>query len=394
MSSVDVPKPRHSKGITYTGLVSGAVALIFGAYWYAVHADVAPLPVPGEVPVPVTTELAVSGPIPVYLDGLGTVQAYNSVTLKTRVDGQLQQVLFNEGQDVKKGDLLAVIDPRGFQAALEQATAKLKQDDASLTNAQYLLDKDQKLATQNITTAEEVETQKSVVAGLEAQVAQDQASKDAAAVSLSYTQLHAPIDGRTGFRLVDEGNQVHATDTSGIVVITQLRPITVVSTLADTDLPAVQAALRAGKVAVSAMTRDGTVELAKGYLSVVDNEIDQSTGTVRLKSTFDNADDALWPGQFVNLRLLQKMLPNAVTIPSPALQRGPDGFFLFVVGTDNRVAQVPVTPGQIAAGRAVITSGLSSGQKVVTFGQYRLEPGVLVEETPADLQAAGVTKRG
>ncbi|MDI7862209.1 efflux RND transporter periplasmic adaptor subunit [Rhizobiaceae bacterium n13] len=351
-------------------------AALAGGVWIKVQHDAVsdrPNAAPPAVPVQVST--ARQDSIPVYLDGLGTVQAFNTVTIKTQVDGPIESILFTEGQMVKKGDLLAVIDPRPFKAALEQAAAKLEQDQASLENAQYLLTKDQQLATQKITTAEQVETQQTLVASIQAQIAQDQAARDLASVQLSYTELRAPIDGRTGFRLVDVGNQVHTTDTNGIVTITQTRPISVVSTQSENDLPAIRAAIKAGPVEVSALTGDGNVALATGTLTLIDNQIDQSSGTARLKSTFPNADEALWPGQFVEIRIRQTVLDNAINVPSPALQRGPNGFFVYVVNSDDTVSVRPVTPGPIDGGRAVISSGLKVGERVVTSGQYRLATG-------------------
>jgi multidrug efflux system membrane fusion protein len=291
--------------------------------------------------------------------------------------------LFKEGDFVKKGDLLAIIDPRPFQAASDQAAAKIKQDQADLANAQYLLSKDQLLAQKQIATQETVEQQQSQVASLIAQLAQDQAAKEAADVSLSYTNIRSPIDGRTGIRLVDAGNQVHTTDTTPIVTVTQLQPITVVSTLREDDLGAVREALDSGPVEVTALSVDQSRSLATGLLSVVDNMIDQNSGTVRLKSTFENHDDALWPGQLVLLRVTQKTLHQAITIPSSALQRGVDGFFVYTVD-DKGDAQVrKVTVGPIESGRAVITRGLTVDEQVVTTGQYRLDAGTHVSIEPA-----------
>lgn len=329
-------------------------------------------------PVPVQVAVAKREDVPIYLTGLGTVQAFNTVTVRARVDGQLEQVLFTEGQTVKKGDLLAVIDPRPFQAALDEAAAKVEQDQANLANAQLILDRDEKLSTKDFVTPETVDTQRTTVVQLQAQLAQDQAAKADAATQLSYTQLTSPIDGRTGIRLVDQGNIVQAADANGIVVITQIEPISTISTLPEDSLLAVRTALQAGPVTVTAFTTDGATRLGDGTLSVIDNQIDQSTGTIRLKSTFPNTDLRLWPGQFVRIRLLQQIQRDATTIPSRAVERGPDGFFVYVVGAGDAVAVRPVEVGQIADNRAIVTSGVAPGERIVSAGQYRLESGTRI----------------
>jgi multidrug efflux system membrane fusion protein len=354
-----------------------------GAYWLTSREAIAAV-APAPASIPVQAAVAVQADVPVFLDGLGTVQAFNTVTVKAKVDGELQQVLFTEGQSVKKGDLLAVIDPRPFQAAFDQASAKMVQDQANLDNDKIILQRDKKLTAQEFTTVETTQTQQSTVAQLQAQIAQDAAAKDAAAVSLSYTHMIAPVDGRTGLRLVDQGNYVHVTDTTGIVVITQTQPISVVSTLPEDDLAAVHAAQDAGTVSVTAYSRDGSAKLGTGTLSVIDNEIDQTSGTMRLKSTFPNVGEKLWPGQFVDIRLQEKVVHQAITVPSAALERGQDGFFVYVVNPDDTVEVRSIKPGQISSGRAVIESGLTPGERVVTAGQYRLEEGsrVSVEAMP------------
>ncbi|RCW77851.1 multidrug efflux system membrane fusion protein [Phyllobacterium bourgognense] len=355
-----------------------------GAFWLQSNEKTVAIGRPAPVLIPVKAAAAVQTDVPVYLNGLGTVQAFNTVTVKAKVDGELQQVLFTEGQRVKKGDLLAVIDPRPFQAAFDQASAKLVQDQANLDNDKVILQRDKKLTAQEFTTVETTQTQQSTVAQLQAQIAQDAAAKDSAAVSLSYTQMIAPVDGRTGIRLVDQGNYVHAADTTGIVVITQTQPISVVSTLPEDDLAAVRAAQDAGPVSVTAYSRDGSTNLGTGTLSVIDNEIDQTSGTMRLKSTFPNVDEKLWPGQFVDIRLQQRVVHQAVTVPSAALERGQDGFFVYVIKPDDTVEVRAIHPGQISAGRAVVESGLTAGERVVTSGQYRLEAGakISIQDTP------------
>jgi multidrug efflux system membrane fusion protein len=354
-----------------------------GAYWLTSRKALAAV-APAPASIPVQAAVAVQADVPVYLDGLGTVQAFNTVTVKAKVDGELQKVLFAEGQTVKKGDLLAVIDPRPFQAAFDQASAKMVQDQANLDNDKIILQRDKKLTAQEFTTVETTQTQQSTVAQLQAQIAQDAAAKDSAAVSLSYTRMIAPIDGRTGLRLVDPGNYVHATDTTGVVVITQTQPISVVSTLPEDDLAAVRAAQDTGAVSVTAYSRDGSTKLGTGTLSVIDNEIDQTSGTMRLKSTFPNVGEKLWPGQFVDIRLQEKVVHQAITIPSAALERRQDGFFVYVIKPDDVVEVRSIKPGQISSRRALIESGLAPGERVVTSGQYRLEAGskVSVETTP------------
>ncbi|MBZ9606102.1 efflux RND transporter periplasmic adaptor subunit [Phyllobacterium chamaecytisi] len=373
-------------------IVIGAVVLATaGVFWLASNDKTVAKDQPAAALIPVEASAAVQSDVPVYLNGLGTVQAFNTVTMKAKVDGELQQVLFTEGQKVKKGDLLAVIDPRPFQAALDQASAKMVQDQTNLSNDEIILQRDKKLTAQQFTTVETTQTQQSTVAQLQAQIAQDAAAKNSAAVSLSYTQMTAPVDGRTGIRLVDQGNYVHATDTTGIVVITQTQPISVVSTLPEDDLEAVRAAQEAGPVTVTAFTRDGSTNLGTGTLSVIDNEIDQTSGTMRLKSTFPNIDEKLWPGQFVDIRLQQKIVHQAVTVPSAAIERGQNGFFVYVVKPDNTVEVRPIAPGQIANGHAVIESGLAAGERVVTSGQYRLDAGarISIQDTPSQTTTPG-----
>lgn len=379
-------------------VIGAAVLFAAGVLWFASSDRTVAKGQPAPAIIPVEASVAIQSDVPVYLSGLGTVQAFNTVTMKPKVDGELQQVLFTEGQKVKKGDLLAVIDPRPFQAAFDQASAKMVQDQANLDNDKVILQRDKKLTAQQFTTVETTQTEQSTVDQLQAQIAQDAAAKNSAAVSLSYTQMIAPVDGRTGIRLVDQGNYVHATDTTGIVVITQTQPISVVSTLPEDDLPAVRVALESGPVTVTAFTRDGSTNLGEGTLSVIDNEIDQTSGTMRLKSTFPNVDEKLWPGQFVDIRLQQKIIHQAVTVPSAAIERGQNGFFVYVVKPDNTVEVRAITPGQIANGSAVIESGLASGERVVTSGQYRLEEGarISIQDTPSQPTSpvAGAMERG
>lgn len=335
------------------------------------------------VPVPVEATPAVRRDVPVHRIDLGTVAPFNSVTVRTRVDGELQKVLFTEGADVRRGDLLAVVDPRTFEAALDQATARLQQDTASLANARLILQRDTQLGKDQFASQQLVDTQQSAVAQLEAQIAQDKALISAAQTELSYTQIRAPLDGRLGIRLVDQGNIVHAADAGGLVVINQLHPISVLSTIPEGEVPALRQALADGPVQVEALSREDGSVLDTGTVTLGDNQIDPQSGTLRVKSTFPNAQDRLWPGQSVEARIRISRIAGAITVPADAIQRGPDGTFVFVVGDDNRVVTAPVRTGPIAQGIAVIESGLEAGTQVVVRGQSRLAPGKLVAPAPA-----------
>jgi len=367
----------------YRRLLAGvaAIAIVAAGYtaWQLGPArgarDATPAP-PPAVPAQVAT--ATRRDLPLYLTGLGTVQAFNTVTVRSRVDGELKKVAFTEGQDVKAGDLLAQIDPRPTKAALDQAAAKKVQDEAQLANAKLDLQRFADLAKRDFATKQQLDTQRALVGQLQAQINGDQAAIDSAQTQLDYTTITSPLNGRTGIRLVDQGNIVHATDTNGLVVVTQLQPISVVFTLPEDQLSAVKAAMASGPVPILAMSRDGKQKLADGTLALVDNQIDQSTGTIRLKGTFANTDGALWPGEFVNIRLLAQIARNVVTMPSTALQRGPDGYYAYVVKPDDTVDMRPIDVGQIADGVAIVNGGLAAGETVVTAGQYRLEPGARV----------------
>jgi len=331
--------------------------------------------------VPATVATAKRRDVPVYLTGLGTVQAFNTVTIRTQVDGQLIKVAFTEGQEVKAGDLLAQIDPRPFQAAYDQAVAKKAQDEANLANANLDLQRFSDLAARNFAPKQQLDTQRATVAQIEAQIRGDQAAIDSAQTQLSYTTITSPLSGRTGIRLVDQGNVVHAADATGLVVVTQLQPISVVFTLPEGELATVQSAFAAGPVRIFAMSRDDDRQLAEGTTAVLDNQIAQATGAMRLKGTFPNQDGALWPGEFINVRLLVGTQRNVVTVPSGALQRGPAGYYAYVVKPDGTVDMRSIEVNQIGGGIAVVDAGVSAGEQVVTAGQYSLQPGVRVAAT-------------
>ena len=334
-------------------------------------------------PVPVIAALTRRADVPVYLDGVGTVRPLNTVTVRPQVEGKLISVGFKEGQDVKRGDVLARIDPTTYQAQLDQAVAKKAQDEATLANARMDLERYTRLVASNSVARQQLDTQAATVRQLEALVRLDQAAVDNAKAILEYTTIRSPLDGRTGIRLVDEGNTVRAADATGIVVITQLQPIAVLFTLPQQQLGDVNRSRAKGTLPVDAFGADNKTVIDRGTLQVVDNQVDQTTGTIKLKAEFPNADFQLWPGQFVNVRLLVDTLQQVVTVPTAAVQRGPNGTFVYVVQADDTVAVRPVSVTQQDETQAVI-SGVESGQRVVTTGFARLTNASKVTVTNAE----------
>lgn len=374
-------------------LLAAGVALIVIAVlaWHWVAAWLRPPPVKKPAPVAVDVALVQRADVPVSLEGLGTVQAFYTVTVTARVDGQIEKVAFREGQHVKKGDLLVQIDPRPYQAALGVAVATRDKDKALLANAHRDLERYEELAPEDLASKQTVDTQRALIAQLTAQVKGDEAAMDNARTQLAYTTITSPIEGRTGIRLVDPGNIVHASDTAGMVVVTQLEPIAVMLSLPEESFSELSAALKRGPVEATALSRDDQEVLDTGTVELIDNQIDQATGTIRVKAILPNRQQQLWPGQFVNLRVQTQIRSQVLTIPAAALERGPDGTFTYVVQPDSTVAAAPITVGEQSGDIVVVEKGVSTGQQVVTSNQYRLQPGTLVRtNAPEAARAQGV----
>jgi multidrug efflux system membrane fusion protein len=335
-------------------------------------------------PVPVLATAARLADVPVYLDGVGTAKALNTVTVRSQVDGKIVEISFKEGQDVPKGYVLAKVDPVTYQAAYDQTVAKKAQDEAQLANARLDLDRYTRLAATNAVNKQQLDTQRALVAQLEAQIKLDQAAVDNARAVLSYTDIIAPIAGRTGIRLVDAGNLVRSAEATGIVILTQLQPISVFFSLPQQNLPELTRGMAEGDLPVDALNSSGKGTLDKGKVMVIDNQVDQTTGTVKLRGEFPNNDLQLWPGQFVNVRVLIDTLRQAVVVPTAAIQRGPNGAFVYVLKQGNTVTVRPVTLTQQDDSRAVVATGLQAGEQVVTTGFARLTEGAQVAVSDAE----------
>ena len=354
------------------------VAPLRAVLWPAVRAADAPPPAPPPG-IPVTAGTVEAKDVPVFLAGIGTVQAYNMVTIRTRVDGQITKVSFAEGQEIKAGDPVVQIDPRPFKAVYDQAAANLEKDQANFANAQLNFQRDAAIISSNLAVSRQhYDNDKATVAVDQALVDSDKAQVEAAQVNLDYCDIRAPIAGRLGVRLVDVGNIVHAADTTGLVTITQTKPIFVNFTMAQEYLHKIHEKQMGGDLAVQAYGSDNVTLLSEGKLTVIDNAVDQTTGTIHLKATFANADERLWPGEFVNVRLILNMHKGAPTVPQQTVQVGPNGYYAYVIKPDDTVERRAVEVGSIQDGIAVINKGLSAGDKVVVDGQYRLTEGARV----------------
>jgi multidrug efflux system membrane fusion protein len=370
--------------------VIAVLALAAVAYWWwrpgkQHEADA------GPPPVPVQTIRAEQTKFPVYLDSLGTVQPINSVLIRSRVDGPIISVAFKEGQLVRKGDLLVQIDPRPFQAQLDQAVAKKAQDEANLQNALLDLERYTQLAANNNGSRQQRDTAAATVQQLKALIQGDQAAIDSAQLNVEFSSIRAPISGRASFNQLTLGNIVHATDTTGIVTIDQVQPISAVFTAPEDQLTRIFKASNQRSLEATAVSSDGTQVLGHGSLAVLNNQVDTSSGTVQLKANFDNTDNALWPGLSVNVRLLLETMANAVVVPDSALERGPNGYYVYVVDGHSKAGRRDVKVGPMTDHRAVIAQGLAANEQVVTDGQYRLDNGVRVaatDQTPPAQRAA------
>jgi membrane fusion protein, multidrug efflux system len=379
---------RPKLGLTLFGIL--AVGVVGYGVWYELVGGVKPVAASAQgastqaaTKIPVTSFEVKKKDFPVHVYGLGVVSPFKTVTVKSRVDGQITKVFFKQGQMVKEGDPLLEIDQRPYTAALEQAVAKKAQDEANLKNDQLNLQRFQQLMVQKFETEQNLDTQQALVDQMTAQIKGDQAAIDNAQTNLDYTSIKAPISGRMGFRLVDPGNIVHAADTTGIVTIAQLQPIAVQFTEPEEQVQSIAKAYEAGDVPVEALTSDGTRTLSQGKLVIMDNSVSQATGTISLKARFDNKDNALWPGLSVNTRMLIDTRKQVIVVPQDGVQHGPSGLFAYVIGDNGKVSVRPIKVSESGDANAVVAEGLNVGDKIVVAGQSRLFDGALVDERPS-----------
>jgi membrane fusion protein, multidrug efflux system len=362
--------------------IVGLAVVAGGGYFAWRHFATSNAPAKSEAkaaPAPVTTAKVRKADFPVYLTGLGTAQPYDTVTVNSRVDGEITKIFFRQGQVVNEGDTLAQIDPRPYQAALDQAKAKKVADEANLKNAALNLARYKTLGAKEFASQQQVDTQQASVDQLDAQVKGDEAAIANAQTQVSYTTIKSPLTGKTGFRLVDPGNIVHASATTGIVTIVKLQPISVVFTAPEEEVQRINDALAAGAIPVEAWSSDGKTLLSSGHLALVNNAVDQASGDIRMKATFENKDNRLWPGLSVSTRLLVQTIKDATVAPADAVQRGPQGLFVYVLGPGNKVKMTDVKVGEESANLSLIESGLKDGDTVVVSGQSRLADGSVVD---------------
>jgi multidrug efflux system membrane fusion protein len=372
--------------------MAAVVLLLAGAagyHWYLRGAQEKRTSAP--LPIPVSVAVVKRQDVPIYLSGLGTVQALNTVPIHSQVDGQLTEIAFTEGQHVKKGDVLAQIDPRLFQAAFDQAVAKKAQDEASLISADKDLTRAKTLVVRSFQTEQAVDQQQAKVDALKASIKADDAAIESARTQLEYATITSPIDGRAGFRQIDLGRIIHASDSIPLVVLTQTQPSTVVFTLPEMHLERVREAMERGPVEVTAFDQDNVKTIATGTLLLIDVVIDPATATMRLKAVFPNSDERLWPGEFVNARVRLGIAGDALAIPVGALQRGPGGVFTWVIGNDDKAQMRPIKTGPTADDVVVVAEGLEVGDRVVTEGYYRLQPDARVAIKPPKERSAEIS---
>jgi len=385
------PRAKSRRALTASLIVLAALAGGGAYYWFA---RPAPQAAARAAPaVPVTVAAAANRDVPIYLDALGTTSAANTVTIRSQITGTLQSVNFTEGQEVKQGDTLAVIDPRPLQATLTQAQAKKAQDQALLISAQKDLARFAELAKKDFATQQSLDQQQAKVDQLKATIDADQGAIDNAQTQLSYATIVAPFNGRVGFRQVDAGNIVHPTDANPLTVLTQIKPSIVIFTLPQKNLGAVREAMLRGAVTVLAYDQDGAKQLATGELLLIDNQIDQLTSTIRLKARFPNDDSRLWPGEFVRIRAQIDAREHVVTIPPPALQRGPNGLYAWVIKSDNTAEQRNLDATMVDGDTVIVSRGLNPGENVVVSGQYRLQAGTRVD-AKTDATKVGTANAG
>jgi membrane fusion protein, multidrug efflux system len=365
-------------GFAAAVIIGGAIGIIVS------HYSAQPTGESPPAPVPVVAAKVDSHAVPIFLHGVGTVIAFNNVVVRSQITGPIINISFREGQTVHKDDLLAEIDAAPYKAQLDQANANRDRDQAQLQNAQANLNRYTPLQAKGYATPQLVDTQKAQVAQLEAMIKSDEAAIESAQVNLGYTRLTAPIDGVTGIRQIDQGNIIHPTDPNGLVSVTQIQPISLIFTLPETTITEIQQEMAQGPITVLAYSQDDKTQLDQGRLLLIDNQIIQTTGTIRLRATFPNAQRLLWPGELVNARLLLRTVPNGLTVAAGAVQQGPNGSYVYVIGSDESVQLRGVQVGQISDGQTLITSGLHAGESVVVDGQYKLKPGIRIETVQGD----------